>query len=179
MAENTLQYQWIAAMTRGLEHLFADDPNVFVAGDLFWYPVEGHPEICVAPTIFVVFGRPKGHRDSYRQCAEGGVAPQVVFEIPSPGARVPEMLTRFNFYRRYGVEEFYIFNPEPVRLEFSGFLRRQNGFVEIETLNEFVSPRLKVKFEIGQEGLRIIRSDGRRFVTLETAQDVVVYPDSN
>jgi hypothetical protein len=26
---------------RGCDALFKDDPNVFVAGDLLWYPVEG------------------------------------------------------------------------------------------------------------------------------------------
>src|SRR5947209_8564135 len=80
MAENTLQYQWIVTIVGGLDHLFAEDPNVFVAGDLFWYPVERHPEIVVAPDALVAFGRPKGHRGSYRQWEEGGVAPQVVFE---------------------------------------------------------------------------------------------------
>ena len=35
----------------------------------------------------VVFGRPKGYRGSYRQWEEGGIAPQVVFEILSPGNR--------------------------------------------------------------------------------------------
>ena len=60
MAENTLQYDWIVKITGGLRHLFADNPNVFVAGDLFWYPVEGHPEIRIAPDSLIVFGRPPG-----------------------------------------------------------------------------------------------------------------------
>ncbi len=58
MAENTLQYQWIVTIVGGLRHLFDDDPDVFVAGDLFWYPVEGHPEIRLAPDAMVAFGRP-------------------------------------------------------------------------------------------------------------------------
>ena len=64
IAENTLQYQWIVTITGGLESIFADDPNVFVAGDLFWYPVEGRPDIVTAPDTMVAFGRPKGHRMS-------------------------------------------------------------------------------------------------------------------
>ncbi len=40
MAENTLQYDWITRIKGNLECIFADDPNVFIAGDLFWYPVE-------------------------------------------------------------------------------------------------------------------------------------------
>ena len=32
--------------------------DVFVAGDLFWYPVRGNPRIVTAPDGLVVFGRP-------------------------------------------------------------------------------------------------------------------------
>ena len=44
MAENTLQFKWIVLIKEGLETLFHHDPNVFVAGDLLWYPVEGAAE---------------------------------------------------------------------------------------------------------------------------------------
>ena len=167
MAENTLQYEWIVKITGGLEYLFANDPNVFVAADLFWYPVEGNPRIRLAPDTLVVFGRPKGHRGSYRQWVEGGIAPQVVFEVLSPGNRFGEMSSKFNFYQQYGVEEYYLYDPDPARLELSGFLRRQGGLVEIETMHGHVSPRLGVKFEMGEQGLRIIRPDGAPFVTYE------------
>ena len=49
--------------------------------------------------MLVVFGRPKGYRGSYRQWVEGGVAPQVVFEILSPGNRLNEMIRKFKFYK--------------------------------------------------------------------------------
>jgi Uma2 family endonuclease len=167
MAENTLQYQWIVKITGGLEYLFADDPNVFVAGDLFWYPVMGQPGICLAPDTMVAFGRPKGHRGSYQQWQEGGIAPQVVFEVLSPGNRFGEMSAKFDFYRRYGVEEYYLYDPDPARLELSGFLRRQNDLVEIQKMDGHVSPRLKVKFEMNPEGLKIVRPDGQPFVTYQ------------
>src|SRR3954447_23611950 len=130
IAENTLQFEWIMTIKGGLDHLFAADANVFVAGDLFWYPVEGHPEIVIAPDALVVFGRPKGHRLSYLQWEEGGIPPQVVFEVLSPGNRFGEMLRKFEFYQRYGVEEYYIYNPDPDRLELSGFIRQGDNLVE-------------------------------------------------
>ena len=113
MAENTLQFNWIVKITHGLEHLFADAPDVFVEGDLSWYPVEGDPEIRTAPNTLVVFGRPNGDRGSYRQWEESGIAPQVVFEILSPTTRFGEMFSKFDFYNRYGVEEYYLYNPDP------------------------------------------------------------------
>lgn len=62
MADNTIQYRWIVTIEGGLEAQYAAEPNVFVAGNLFWYPVEGHPEIFQTPDILVVFGRLKGDR---------------------------------------------------------------------------------------------------------------------
>jgi len=148
MAENTLQYDWIVKITGGLRRLFDNDPKVFVAGDLFWYPVEGHPEIRVAPDTLVVFGRPPGHRGSYRQWEEGGIAPQVVFEVLSPGNRFGEMSVKFDFYRRYGVEEYYLYDPDPEVLELAGFLRRGDDLIAIPSMHGHVSPRLNVKFEM-------------------------------
>src|SRR5438874_11692015 len=60
MADNTLQFEWIVTIKEGTEALFANSPDVFVAGDLLWYPVEGAPNISAAPDTLVAFGRPKG-----------------------------------------------------------------------------------------------------------------------
>lgn len=167
MAENTLQFEWIVTIKGGLDHLFDADPNVFVAGDLFWYPVEGHPEIRMAPDAMVAFGRPKGHRSSYLQWEEGGVAPQVVFEVLSPGNRVGEMVRKFAFYQQYGVEEYYLYDPDPRRMELSGFVRRDDQLVEIPAMPGHRSPRLGITFEMTDAGLRILRPDGAPFLTYE------------
>jgi len=50
MAENTLQFEWIAKLVGGLEAVFRDNPNIFVAGDLLWYPVEGTTRPASLPT---------------------------------------------------------------------------------------------------------------------------------
>src|SRR5436305_3274193 len=110
MADNTRQFEYITMIKCGLEALVRDDPNVFVAGDLLWYPVEGDNTIRAAPDVMVVFGRPKSCRRSYQRWREGGIAPQVVFEIISPGNRPAEMTRKFQFYERYGVEEFYLYD---------------------------------------------------------------------
>src|SRR6266851_9151141 len=98
MADNTLQFECIVTIKGGIEGTFRDDPNVFVAGDLLWYPVEGEPEINVAPDTMVVFGRPAGHRKSYLQWKEDNLAPQVVFEILSDSNTPQEMIDKHDFY---------------------------------------------------------------------------------
>jgi Uma2 family endonuclease len=167
MAENTVQFRWIVTIKEGIEAIFRDDPQVFVAGDLFWYPVEGDPAIRAAPDALVVFGRPKGDRGSYMQWEEGGVAPQVVFEVLSPGNRFGEMIRKFQFYERYGVEEYYIYDPDHNRLE--GWRREGEHLRQIEPLHGWTSPRLGIRFEWTGAGLRLLRPDG---LSLETYQEL-------
>ncbi len=163
MADNTKQFRWIVTIQGGLDALFKDDPNVFVAGDLLWYPVEGNNTIRKAPDVMVVFGRPKGDRGSYLQWRENNIAPQVVFEILSPGNRLTEMLNKLKFYERHGVEEFYMYDPE--REDLGGWLRSGEELREIEPIESWVSPRLGVRFELSPEGLELYRPDGQKFAT--------------
>jgi Uma2 family endonuclease len=163
MADNTLQFRWIVTIEGGVDALFRDDPHVFVAGDLLWYPVEGYPKIRTAPDILVAFGRPKGERGSYQQWREDNIPPQVVFEVLSPGNRAGELIKKFRFYERYGVEEYYIYDPDTGDL--SGWLRVDNELTEITGMDGWVSPRLGVRFAIEQGELALYRPDGRKFAT--------------
>ena len=166
MSDNTLQFQWIVTIKEGLETLFATDPNVFVAGDLLWYPTETNNRIRAAPDVMVAFGRPKGYRGSYKQWREGGVAPQVVFEILSPGNRNGEMSQKAIFYDRWGVEEYYVYNPET--WAFSALVRSViTGALEDVPLPDsgYISPRLQVRFHLSGDGLVIYRPDGEPLKT--------------
>jgi Uma2 family endonuclease len=165
MSDNTLQFKWIVVIKEGLEALFRNDPNVFVAGDLLWYSEEGKPKIRTAPDTMIAFGRPKGYRGSYKQWVEGGIAPQVVFEVLSPGNRQTETIRKFRFYERYGVEEYYVYNPDNGDL--AGWLRGDSALEEVAEMNEYTSPRLGVRFEPGEgsDNLRIIAPNGQPFLT--------------
>jgi Uma2 family endonuclease len=168
MADNTEQFEWIVLLKENLECLFAQDGNVFVGGDLLWYPVEGHPEIRVAPDVMVAIGRPKGKRGSYRQWQENNQPPQVVFEILSPGNTFKEMTKKLKFYDHYGVEEYYIYNPDTNEL--TGLERWQGELTVIEDTAHWVSPRLGIRFELTPERLQVYYSDGRPFLsTVELA----------
>lgn len=169
MADNTQQFRWIVLLKENLECLFAADPQVFVAGDLLWYPVEGQPEIRVAPDVMVIWGRPKGDRGSYRQWQEEGIPPQVVFEVLSPGNTLKEMTKKLQFYDRYGVEEYYIYDPD--RHELTGLQRLDGHLAVIEEMADWTSPRLGIRFQLTDQTLEIFYPDGRRFLTtVELAQ---------
>lgn len=163
MADNTRQFRWITTIQGGLEALFRDDANVFVAGDLLWYPVEGDNKTRVAPDVMVVFGRPKGDRGSYQQWQEENIPPQIVFEVLSPGNTLTEMARKLEFYDVYGVEEYYLYDPG--RVDLSGWLRSEGRLRVIDPINSWVSPRLGIRFELSPEDLQIYRPDGRPFET--------------
>ncbi|MCL4204236.1 MAG: Uma2 family endonuclease [Pirellulaceae bacterium] len=163
MAENTLQFRWIVTLQGGLDGLFRDDPNVFVAGDLFWYPVEGDNKTRVAPDTMVVFGRPKGDRGSYLQWEEDNIAPQVVFEVLSPGNRPGELVDKFRFYEHYGVDEYYVFDPQ--KNELDGWIRENGGFKAIDDTDGWTSPRLGIRFDLSSGDLQVFQPDGTRFAT--------------
>jgi Uma2 family endonuclease len=162
MADNTKQFRWIMVLYHNLEWLFADNPNVFVAGDLLWYPVEGNNKIRNAPDVMVAFGRPKGDRDSYMQWKEENIAPQVVFEILSPGNTLTEMNKKQVFYDRYGVEEYYLYDPE--KNDLSGWLRVEERLDVIDSPDGWTSPRLGIRFDLSGEELQLYRPDGTRFL---------------
>lgn len=163
MADNTKQFRYIVTIQGGMAALFADDPNVFVAGDLLWYPVRGDNKLRVAPDTMLAFGRPKGDRGSYLQWKEADIAPQVVFEVLSPGNTAAEMRHKLKFYDRYGVEEYYMYDPDRGRL--AGWVRTSQGLTPISQMEGWVSLRTGVRFNLEGSELILTRPDGRRFET--------------
>ena len=161
MADNTLQFRWIVTLVGGLQRLFADDPDVFVAGDLLWYPVEGDNKVRIAPDALVEFGRPKGDRGSYKQWEEAGIAPQVVFEVLSPGNTPAEMKKKLEFYSTFGVEEYYLYDLDRGMLQ--GWLRHLGRLWPVAEMRGWISPRLGVRFDLEDRELSLTGPDGQRF----------------
>jgi Uma2 family endonuclease len=147
----------------GLDAVFRNEANVFVAGNLFWYPVEGDNTIRVAPDVFVVFGRAKGHRGSYMQWLEGNIAPQVAFEVLSPGNRAGRLVEKFKFYEHYGVEEYYVYDPDDPELV--GWARSNGELKEIPEMKGWTSPRLQVRFDLLDDELCLYGPDGKKFAS--------------
>jgi Uma2 family endonuclease len=178
MAESTEQYRWIVMIKENLEILFANQSDVFIAADLFWYPMQVAvpPAPQQSPDVMVVFGRPKGMRRSYQQWKENNCPPQVVFEILSASNKTREgieaMELKFLFYQLHGVEEYYIYDPDEFTLE--GWLRQGNRLTLIPQMAGWMSPRLKIRFAWQpRTELRLYRPDGRRFLSsVELEQQV-------
>lgn len=111
----------------------------------------------------VAFGRPKGYRGSYKQWQEDNIPPRVVFKILSPGNTLREMAKKLEFYDRFGVEEYYLYDPN--KNDLSVFLRQEGRLTVVEQTSSWTSPRLRVRFELNAETMQIYRPDGRPFAT--------------
>jgi Uma2 family endonuclease len=168
MADNTRQLNWIIMLADNLRAIFHERDDVFVSGNQFWYPVEYHPEIVIAPDVYVVFGRPKGDRPSYKQWEEDNIPMTVVFEVLSPGNTLPEMIDKHAFYEEYGVEEYYIHDPDHNRLFI--YMRQGTVLKHVHDVATFVSPRLGIRFDDTGDELVVYRPDGRAFISFEELQ---------
>ena len=168
LSDNTKQFHLIVTTQGGLDALFANE-KVFVAGNLLWYPVpkkpgSDKPAPSKAPDVMVVFGREKGHRRSYLQWEEDNIAPQVVFEFVSESNTEEEVeVTKLNFYKRHGVDEYYIHDPDNGTLK--GWTREGTWFQPIPDMNGWVSPLMGIRFELIGNDLQLYYPDGRAFET--------------
>lgn len=165
MAENTIQYRWITTIQGNLDLLFHDRPDVFVAGDNFWYPVKGQPRIYLAPDVYVAFGRPKGDRGSYKQWEEGGIPLSVVFEVMSPSNTPGEMMDKLEFYEQFGVQEYYLLDPQrPDHTTLDVFERHMNQ-LRRRIANGWVSPLLGIRCVTTPPTVDLFLPDGKPFLS--------------
>ena len=109
----------------------------------------------------VTFGRPAGDRRSYLQWKEGGLPPQVVFEVLSLSNSDDEFDDKLAFYDRHGVEEYYFIDPYDQLAK--GYVRRSRGLSQVRKILGFASPRLGTRFERRDGELVLLTPEGRPF----------------
>ena len=83
----------------------------------------------------------------------------------SPGNRMGELIRKLRTYERFGVEEYYLYDPD--RNELTGWQRAGETLDEVEPMNGRISPRLGIRFDWTDDGLRLLRPDGRPPETYE------------
>ena len=161
MSDNTLQAYWIIHLFTNLDDLLPD----FVAADLMWYPVQGNNRLFLAPDVMVALGRPKGHRGSYQVWREADIQPQVAFEIRSPSNSDAEMARKLADYDRYGVQEYYNYDPDPAHNLLEVFIRRDGALRPVPVVGSFDSPLLGIRFLLRTPTLQLLHPDGSPFTS--------------
>ena len=71
------------------------------------------------------------------------------------------MSRKLHFYEQYGVEEYYIYDPD--RIDFTGWIRNGDRLIAIEDGDSWISPRLGIRFELQPDTLQIYYQDNRPF----------------
>lgn len=158
MSDNTLQWDTIAYLIMVIRHWFSPRQDVFVAGDLLWYYEEGNNKARIGPDCLVAFGRPPGYRGSYMQWVEGGICPQVVFEVLSPKNTKKEMAAKYELYARLGCLEYYL--VDPYKLLVGGFQRAGEHIVPIADAIGHRSELLGLTLGFREDFFDLVTDDG-------------------
>ena len=125
IAETPMHRDAMFELIVGLRDHFANDPEVYVSGNMFLYFVEGNPRRNVSPDVMVVRGVDKDRsRPTYKTWEEGGKAPDLVVEVSSKSTRREDLRTKLALYRdELKVREYFLFDPlgEYLKPRFRGF----------------------------------------------------------
>jgi hypothetical protein len=70
---------------------------------------------------------------------------------------------KFKFYEKHGVEEYYIYDPDHLRL--AGHVRSGKKLIPIENMQGWVSPLLKIQFDLSEDDLHLFDPNGQEFLT--------------
>ena len=175
VAENNIHFYWITYIHQSLQTVFSDRDDVYIASDMFWYPVKGNPNVRLAPDALVVFDHLKGSKASYLQWRNNNIPPQVVFEVLSPRNTDKEMVKKLKFYEEHGTKEYYLYTPDYTeltdikkyqksrlnkpRLDVWQFIERHR--VHKSNVTSWRSPLLSMSFTIGEEGLLIFDKENK------------------
>jgi Uma2 family endonuclease len=120
MGETPLHRDNLAYLVQMLSAWFADDPQVYVSGNMFVHYVRGERNRHLSPDVFVVRGVPKSttpERRSYRVWEEGK-APDLVIELTSESTREEDMDDKMHLYQdTLRVREYFLFDPYAEYLE--------------------------------------------------------------
>lgn len=112
MAETDLHRQLMTVVIETLQDYLADDPQVYVTGNLLLYYEEGNPRKHVSPDVFVVRGVPKLPPRNYYLLWKERKPPQFVIEITSKTTRREDQTKKLALYRDLlKVREYFQFDP--------------------------------------------------------------------
>ena len=176
MAETELHLKDMIDTIQVLDDYFADQPNVYVCGNLLLYYEEGNPRKHVAPDVLVALNVPKQPNRDYYLVWKEKKAPDFIVEITSKSTKKEDLKTKFGIYRDIlKVSEYFLFDPRAEYLEppLQGFRLVGGDYVPIEPIaGRLPSGVLGLHLERDGEQLRLFDpASGQRLLTrLEGAQ---------
>jgi Uma2 family endonuclease len=157
MAETELHGEIMTKDRDVLVDWYAEDPKVYVWGNLLIFYEEGNPHKHLAPDIFVVRGVSKlPRRDHYLIWIEGK-APDAVIEITSKKTWKDDLEKKFRIYQDiWKVKEYFLFDPRAEYLDppLHGYRLHGGRFVRVKPVNGRLPSKI-LALHLEQDGQRL------------------------
>jgi Uma2 family endonuclease len=136
MAETDHHRKLMNDLIQTLEAYYADDPMVYVSGNLLLFYEPGNRRRHISPDVFVVKDVPKHQRLNYLIWEEGK-GPDVTIELTSSSTRHEDRETKFRRYRDVlRVKEYFLFDPfgDYLKPPLQGYRLRAGAYQPIRPL---------------------------------------------
>ncbi len=137
MAETELHMEDMIDTIQMIKDYYADQPNVYVWGNLLLYYEEGSPRKHLSPDVLVALGVPKEPKRNHYLVWKEGKAPDLVVEITSKSTKREDMTETFEIYRDIlKVSEYILFDPTEDYLDppLQGFRLARGRYIPIKAV---------------------------------------------
>ena len=175
MGETDKHREMMAYLIAALKVHFAGQPNVYVSGNNFVFWEEGQSKSRVSPDTYVVFGAEMRLRDSYFAWQEGGLLPDVVFEVTSRATQREDVEIKLPLYEQVlKTPEYFLFDPtgDYLRPRLQGYRLQDGRYVRLELVNDRLhSERLGLDLVQEGETLRLYDPVQAKFLLTALQQD--------
>ena len=100
---------------QALEAHFAQNPEVYISGDIMMYYREGDPRKSISPDVLVCFGINPKLRLTYKIWEEGK-APDFVMEFSSKSTYDKDLGEKMDVYASLGIQDYFLYDAEGLYL---------------------------------------------------------------
>ena len=172
MGETSIHIKLVTIFLQTLLLFFREREDVFLSANMNLYYEEGKPNKWYAPDLLIAFGVPNHERSSYQVWKEN-VFPQVIIEIASDKTWDNDVGKKYKDYEQFGVEEYYILDPEFAYLPapMLAFHRQGERLLSAPVIDgKIFSPRLGLEIARTENSFRLFNPQrGEFLMTLEEA----------
>ena len=167
MADTDLHLYWIKRIDDMFRTHFAQDPGIYISGNIMMYDIEGPRRTAVSPDIFVCFGIGRGNRRTYKVWEEGK-PPDFVMAFSSKRTYRNDLDEKMAHYARMQIPEYFLYDPDRRYLPspLLGFRLVEGTYVEIapDVDGRVHSETLNLDFALLDDGLAIYDPQAQRWL---------------
>ena len=115
MAASDYHLRLLIWTLQALEAHFAQNPEVYISGDIMMYYREGDPRKSISPDVLVCFGINPKLRLTYKTWEEGK-APDFVMEFSSKSTYDKDLGEKRDVYASLGIQNYFLYDAEGLYL---------------------------------------------------------------